>query len=466
MKYSKAITCGVAAASIGLLATSPAAQSASIIDLPQPAGNTVQVAAGGDKFVPQFALWPIPNQSNNKTESNVANNRGNSATGQAWLLGFGTGNVVQFATGGNIVNPQFAVGTDNNSKNLTLGNEAQNDGNGSASDSTGQAGRGLLIDGNGNVFQVAFLQGNIIAPQFAIAGNNNGDQTALGNYAQGDGNGSSANSNNGFAFVTGNGNIIQIEILSDNVIAPQVAVFGDNTLVVDSEGNQSYMNGNDAAANVNGSNPLAGIFSVTGNGNVTHIAILSNNVWAPQIALPGKNTSSIFTNVNDAQDGGNGSTTTGDAVPVVNHPVLDSVRSTLDQVTGTTNRPVLDAIEKSLPKNQFGNGNVQQTANNSGAIDNPQIAFNFKPAVSAPVAVNNDPPKVETTPVVESFKATPTVLAGDNDKKSGSTTSTSTTKPGWKPGDGIKKVVAGITKALTPKPKPANADSSTGGDAT
>ena len=35
----------------------------------------------------------------------------------------------------------------------------------------------------------------------------------------------------GFAFITGNGNIIQIEILSDNVIAPQFAVGGDNNLV-------------------------------------------------------------------------------------------------------------------------------------------------------------------------------------------------------------------------------------------
>ena len=137
----------------------------------------------GPSFDPQFTLWPLPpNTSDNHTEANTAIDRGNNTTGQALLFGFGAGNVVQFATGGNIVAPQFAVGTDNNSNNTTDGNYAAGVGNGSTSDSTGQTGQGLLIDGNGNIFQVAFLQGNIIAPQVAVLGNNNGDHTAYGNY--------------------------------------------------------------------------------------------------------------------------------------------------------------------------------------------------------------------------------------------------------------------------------------------
>jgi hypothetical protein len=411
---NKVLACGCAAI-IGLGVAVPNALAASQIDLPQPAGNTVQASFGPGVFQPQLSLWPIPNKSNNKTVGNTANYRGNGVAGQAFLFGFGAGNVIQFATGGNIVNPQVAVGTDNNSKNTTYGNGAQVNGNYSQTDSTGQPGRGLLIDGNGNIFQVAILQGNIIAPQVAIGGDNNGEQTALGNYAYWNGNHSATAGDNGFAFVTGNGNVIQIEILSDNIIAPQLAVGGNNNIVAYTNGNVADTNGNNSGANVNGSNPLAGVFAVTGNGNVTHIAILSNNVWTPQIAPFGSNKSDNFAGANDSTNNGNESDTTGDTTPEVKHPVLDSVRTTLNKATGTTNRPVLDAIENSLPKNQFGNGNSQQTADNSGAIDNPQIGG---PTIKAPV------------------KTSAPVKAG--------------AKTNWKPGDGIKKVV----KALSPK-KPA-----------
>ena len=187
---------------------------------------------------------------------------------------------------------------------------------------------------------------------------------------------------------------------------------------------------------------------MTGNGNVTHIAILSNNVWAPQIAPFGTNKSNIATNVNDSVENGNNADTMGDTVPVVTHPVLDPVRSTLNTITGNTHHPVLDAIQNALPHNQFGNGNSQQTASGSGAISNPQIGG---PTLSAPVAL-----KAPVKSPISSLIAKPTTLAGDNNKSGGNSGSATsiTSKPSVKPGSGVKKVTDSIKKVLAPK-KPA-----------
>ena len=150
-------------------------------------------------------------------------------------------------------------------------------------------------------------------------------------------------------FVTGNGNVIQIEILSFNVINPQVAVNGSNTAHIGTQGNQAYDNGVGSSTVAAGSIPpgfgIPGLFYIfttkTGNGNVTHIAILSHNVFAPQVAIPGPregsgtNTSVIDTVVNDAVNNGSDSDTEAD---------LD------DPVKGA----------------QVGNGNVEQGATGRG----------------------------------------------------------------------------------------------------
>ncbi len=99
----------------------------------------------------------------------------------------------------------------------------------------------------------------------------------------------------------------------------------------------------------------------------------------------------------------------------------------------------------------IGVGNINQDARGSGIIDNLQFSGG---AVVAPV--NNDPPQVRT-----SFFAQPAILAGDSDGSNKSVSSGTTGSGNWKPGDGIKKVTAGLQKAaddiknaLTPK-KPA-----------
>jgi hypothetical protein len=447
-----AITCGATAVCVGL-AFSPSSQAASTIDQTDSAGNTFQVSNGQDVFKPQFSLWPLgDNNLNIHTVGNTAINQGNNTTGQPWLFGTGAGNVVQVGTGGNIVAPQVAIGVDNHSVLITEGNYAGNNGNGSDTDVK----QGYLIDGNGNVYQIAFMQGNIVNPQFAVNGDNYSTIDAYGNYAETNGNGSNTESTSGtLGFVTGNGNVVQIEILSFNVINPQVAVNGSNNLDISTSGNQAYDNGNGSNTTAAGKIPpgvgIPGLFYVyttqTGNGNVTHVAILSHNVWAPQIAIPGprpgsgQNTSNIDTLANDAQDNGNGSVTDAD----------------IDPPEG----------------GQTGNGNVNQDAHDSGAIFNPQIGSHVnvaaqvqpdpEPEPETVVAKDNDP-EPEVKPLVrDSFIAIP----GEQPANSDSDSDTKK-KPGtWKPGDGIKKVTAivnGVVDSLKPKPKPAAAADSPAAD--
>ena len=384
-KVRKAVIAGgILAVSAGI-AASPTVNAASIIDLPDKAGNTIQVAAGGDKFSPSFSLWPLPNNGSKVTTvGNVVEDRGNNTTGQAWIFGNGTGNVIQLGTGGNIFAPQVAIGTDNNLETNAQGNFVANTGNNSKSVTGGQV-LGTVLSGNGNVLQVEFLQGNIIAPQVALAGDNNATHTSQGNGAFAVGNDSVMVAKNAgmLAFVDGNGNIVQIQILSNNVIAPQFVADGTNNLVVETDGNAVNGAGNSSKT------VLTGMITVSnnkvGNGNVTQISILSNMVIAPQIAVPGplgrktENISSIDTDTNRDEHAGNGSDTVikDSQIATSKHPVLDAV-------TGTTSHPQLEAFEKKHPelnkitqpfagRSQIGNGNAIQDASSSGAISNPQV---------------------------------------------------------------------------------------------
>ena len=446
---SRARVFGAASAVLAVgLAISPAGQAASVIDRADEAGNSFQANDGGDVIKPQFALWPLTGNNNNSTvvhyESNDATGRGSGTAaepfqGQPFLLGFGAGNIAQVSTGGNVVTPQFVAFGDNTSHIETFGNWALD--NGQESESvTGGPVIGHVVDGNGNVFQLEFLQGNVINPQFALFGDNTSYIDTAGNHAGGNGSGSTTANSGALAFVDGNGNVVQIVILSHNVINPQVSAGGSNDLEIWSAGNVATGNGNNATTG------LSGIFGVTtivtGNGNITQIAILSNNVWAPQMVLPGfmgtdgSNTSRIHTFTNDAVENGVGSDTTVDA---------------------------LDKTTTSL--HQFGNGNIwQQAPFGNGNIDNPQI--NLGTNHSTPDVVNEEKHVQESPPpaedeydvVTESFKAEPgVILTGDNSGGGGN----ASVKGNWKPGDGVKKVVAAVTKvvhdvtdALTPKPKP------------
>jgi hypothetical protein len=376
-KFKKSVIAGSAIAiSVGIVA-SPMANAASVIDLPDSSGNTFQVAAGGDKIAPQFSLWPLPSIGNGnvKTVGNEVIDRGNNAQGQAWLFGYGTGNVIQLGTGGNIFAPQVAVGTDNNLVTNAQGNFVANTGNNSKSVTGGQV-LGTVLSGNGNVLQVEFFQGNIIAPQVALAGDNKADHTSQGNGAFAVGNDSVMVAKNAgmLAFVDGNGNVVQIQILSNNVIAPQFVADGTNNLVVETDGNAVNGAGNSSKT------VLTGMITVSnnkvGNGNVTQISILSNNVIAPQIAVPGplgrktQNVSSIDTDTNEAtQSGNDADTVIKGSVTQVKHPILDAV-------TGTDKHPILNKITQPFTNSQIGNGNVNQGANGSGAISNIQVASN------------------------------------------------------------------------------------------
>ncbi len=154
------------ALTVGLFVNSPA-QAASVIDRADDAGNSFQANDGGDVIQPQFALWPLTTNNNSTVvfyESNDATGRGSDTTGQPFLLGYGAGNVTQVSTGGNVVTPQFVAFGDNTSHIETFGNWAT--GNGKDTESvTGGAVLGHVVDGNGNIFQLEFLQGNVANPQ-------------------------------------------------------------------------------------------------------------------------------------------------------------------------------------------------------------------------------------------------------------------------------------------------------------
>ena len=332
----------------------------------------------------------------------------------------------------------MAIFGDNNSKIVTYGNWAEN--NGTAESVTGGQVLGHVVDANGNVFQLEFFEGNVVNPQFALFGDNTSEIFTQGNVAKNNG----GDTSGALAFIDANGNVVQVMILSHNVINPQVSVGGSNTVDIYSGGNLAEGNGGDVAG-------IAGFFTITKVGNVTQIAILSNNVWAPQLVLPDFH--------------GRGGSNTADIIV-------------------ETNTAEADGIDVDLPPNpppgRIDVGNIHQWAPfGNGNIINQQ--WNLAHQTSTPDVVVEDPPPPppEVTPsftgniidgedggedeVVDSFKAEPGVILADG--------TGGPNGPGgpngahnWKPGDGAKKVIAGVKKfandvhnALHPKPNEAPA---------
>ena len=93
-------------------------------------------------------------------------------------------------------------------------------------------------NGNGNVHQTNFLSNNVITPQFGLLGANSSANIITGNAAAGNGalnlTTSQLQSNGGtggllsFGNQNGNGNVSQVNILSNNVINPQFSLLGAN----------------------------------------------------------------------------------------------------------------------------------------------------------------------------------------------------------------------------------------------
>ena len=158
---------------------------------------------------------------------------------------------------------------------------------------------GTNPSGNGNVTEIAVASNNIVAPQLAINGSNNSNLTTTTNTATGLGNSATS--------AVGNGNVTQIALGSGNIINPQVAVNGSNHSTNATTTNTAGSNGN--TSTVTAVSPLA---TQVGNGNTKQLGVGSGNIWNPQynVGVPsGPSTQLNSTTANQAIGSGNGSAT-------------------------------------------------------------------------------------------------------------------------------------------------------------
>jgi hypothetical protein len=209
------------------------------------------------------------------------------------------------------------------------------------------------LNGNGNTTQLNILEGNVINPQFSFWGGGNvSDNSIIGNIAKGNGNRSSTqalskfwNSTISLAGTTGNGNVTQVDILSYNVVNPQVGIGGSNLSQNSTTSNVARNNGNHSSTEVSSASGSTTTVGTTGNGNITQIAIGSGNIFNPQWSIGGSNESHNSASGNIATNNGDDSTTTVDSG---------------DDDSGTTT------------VGTTGNGNTRQTSFLSFNVFNPQ----------------------------------------------------------------------------------------------
>ena len=241
-----------------------------------------------------------------------------------------------------------------------------------------------FVEPNGTTVQLNILQGNVILPQFNPGGNSSNIST-VGNIFAGNGNnnplgvgvlstGSGSQTTN---VAVSNGNVVQINILSGNVINPQLSLFGGNSSNISTLGNAAIGNGNGNTTGVGVSSTGGG--SQTTNvtvsqGNSTQTNFGSGNVFNPQLSLLGGNSSNTSTLGNAAIGNGNGNFT---GVGVT------STGTGSGTTVGVTNTE----------------GNSNQKTNLSGNIINPQLSSGLGSGtpLSTPFSVGSRTPL--STPV-------------------------------------------------------------------
>ncbi len=257
---------------------------------------------------------------------------------------------------GNIFDPQLGLGG-NLSNNTTMGNIAAGNGNGVASGpssaGSGQMGLGGVA-GNGNTMQINILSYNIFNPQLAMSGGNVSNNTTVGNVAMGNGNNSSVLSAGGFwsawaSGMTGNGNTSQFAFLSGNIFNPQWSMSGANVSNNTAISNVAIGNGNQSRHQVLSAGFLGSTLfgGLRGNGNTNQLAAVASNIVNPQWSFGSGNTSNNTAVTNNASGNGNGSNTD------VSSP------------GGLGNNSSIGGTS--------GNGNTTQTSTGSGNINNNQI---------------------------------------------------------------------------------------------
>ena len=271
------------------------------------------------------------------------------------LLPAGNGNATQInILEGNVFDPQFGLGG-NTSSNSTIGALMFGLGNNSKAGSTGAGLMGPIAlggaTGNGNVTQIDILSYNIINPQLSLTGNNLSQNTTISNVAMNNGNGSDTTVTSGGTGIVGgavgNGNTTQIAFLSGNIFNPQFSLFGSNVSNNTAIANVAAYNGNGSTTNVAGGGMFGtSMFGMTGNGNTTQVAGGTANIFNPQFTVFGTNQSTNVSDANQATGNGNNG----------------------DSSVGSTGGGLGDI----LAVGQTGNGNTSQTSYGAGNIYNNQ----------------------------------------------------------------------------------------------
>ncbi len=240
----------------------------------------------------------------------------------AILLPSGNGNATQInILEGNVFNPQFGAGG-NSSISQTIGNIIFGQGNHSSSQGSSSGG-GIFgplalggATGNGNVTQINILSFNIINPQLSVNGGNYSNNTTVSNVAVGNGNFSNNNSSSsgGSSMIggaVGNGNTQQFSLFSGNIFNPQFSLFGDNYSNNTAISNVSLFNGNFSNNSSTGSGGSGFFGALFGNGNTSQTAAGTTNIINPQFSFLGKNWSNNNATTNFSGANGNFSNNQG-----------------------------------------------------------------------------------------------------------------------------------------------------------
>lgn len=204
--------------------------------------------------------------------------------------------------------------------------------------------------GTGNTTQVNILSYNIINPQLSGSGGNVSTNLTVSNVAMDRGNYAIATSTGGtgsgwFGGMLGNGNTNQLSFFSGNIINPQFSL-GNNVSQNTAVTNASIENGNDSDTQATTAGGLGSTaLGTTGNGNTNQFAMFTSNVINPQFTIGGTNTSNNNAHTNAAIDNGNDSAT---------------------DVTST------DRLGNSTVVGSTGNGNTNQSATGASNIFNQQ----------------------------------------------------------------------------------------------
>ncbi|WP_133119181.1 hypothetical protein [Mycolicibacterium agri] len=235
----------------------------------------------------------------------------------------------------------------------------------------------------------------------------------------------------------GNGNTNQVAAGSANIFNPQFALLGRNTSHNKAATNLSFLNGNFSQTSTTSGGLLGtGLFGgTTGNGNTNQLAAFVSNLVNPQWSISGSNLSNNRADTNDADTNGNYST---------NEVSSDGGNNT---VVGTN-----------------GNGNTNQTGYGTGNIINDQLRVLPSPDLSDLTNAQVTSGTEETATTGEEVLTTGSQLPGQQAKSGVGTRTPKPGRLGSRIAGAIDRTSDAVKKALGLNRKNPSANATQGGD--